>query len=442
MISKKQALELLWNNPIEIGHWVGFKDLTSLHNEWLRSFLYSDKDQTLQAHRGSYKTTTLSLFFALHTIIAPNEALLYFRKTGTDVVEIARQTINILHSGCIQAIVQAIYGKELKLIKKSSTEIQTNLSTTIKGTSQIVGLGIYTSITGKHADIVVTDDIININDRISDAERKRTKTAYMELQNVKNRGGRFINTGTPWHKEDAFQLMPNPLKYDCYSTGLMTDADIAYLRQSMSPSLFAANYELKHIADDNVLFNEPAQGGDTAMVRNGLCQVDAAFYGEDYTAFTIMTYADGHYYIYGKLWRKHVENCYGEILDLYTRFACGKMYLEKNADKGMVARDLRNIGIRAVNYDEHMNKHVKIAAYLKAIWADVIFVDGTDPEYIGQICDYSEDAEHDDAPDSASVLARLIYPKIAKREGRKNVVDDILDEKEYTSIVDRKSWRV
>ena len=176
------------NNPIEIGHWVGFHDLTELHNEWLKSFLFGTEDQTLQAHRGSYKTTTLSLFFAIHSVIKPNETLLYFRKTGADVVEIARQTINILESGCMKKIVRVLYGKDLRLIKKSGSEIQTNLSTTIKGTSQIVGLGIGTSITGKHADIVVTDDIVNVNDRISMAERERTKIAYMELQNIKNRG--------------------------------------------------------------------------------------------------------------------------------------------------------------------------------------------------------------------------------------------------------------
>lgn len=432
MISKQDVLDLLWYRPIEIGHWVGFNDLTDMHNDWLRSFLYSNDDQTLQGHRGSYKTTTLSLFFSIHAIEKPNEALLFFRKTSDDVNEIIRQTSNVMHSDCIRTIVRVLYGKDLVFLKDSNSEISTNLATSIKGQSQIVGLGIGTSITGKHADIVVTDDIVNVNDRISEAERKRTKIAYMELQNVKNRNGRFINTGTPWHKDDAFTLMPEPRKFDCYSTGLMTADQIEALKISMSPSLFAANYELKHIADENVLFNEPVQGGDATKVMNGICQLDSAYYGEDYTAFTIMTYENGKYYAYGRLWRKHVEDCYGEILGLYAKFACGKMYIEKNADKGMVSRDLRNLGVRTVNYNECMNKHIKISSYLKAIWADVIFVEGTDAEYISQICEYSENAEHDDAPDSISVLARLMYPRIAKREGKKNIVEDILKFGEYS----------
>ena len=248
-ITKQQAITLLTETPYKIGHWLGFKDLTELHNEWLRSFLYEKKDQTLLAHRGSYKTTDLSLFFGIHTLERPNENVMFFRKTDTDVVEVMNQTQKILSSDIMQAIAYALYGCYIHFDKANNTEIHTNLCTSPKGVSQILGLGIGTSITGKHADIVVTDDIVNLKDRISRAERERTKTQYMELQNIKNRTGRFINTGTPWHKEDAISIMPNVKRYDCYSTGLIGRGKLEEIRCSMSDSLFAANYELKHIAD-------------------------------------------------------------------------------------------------------------------------------------------------------------------------------------------------
>ena len=410
-LTKKDILDLLYERPVEIGHWVGFNDLTEMHNRWLKSFLFNDEDQTLQGHRGSFKTTTLSLFLAIHAIIRPNETVLFFRKTGGDVSEVIRQTANIIQSGCMRQIVNMIYAKELALIKSSNSEIQTNLSTSIRGSSQIVGLGIGTSITGKHADIIVTDDIVNINDRISTAEREHTKLAYQELQNIKNRGGRFINTGTPWHKEDAFTLMPNPSKYDCYSTGLMTEEQIEDVRSHMVASLFAANYELKHIAAEDLIFPERPADASVQYIFNAVCHIDSAFYGEDYTAFTVMNFVDGNFYIYGKCWRKNVQDCYQDIYDDYQRFHLGKCFNEKNADKGMVARDLKKIGFRMVAYDERMNKHIKIVTYLKAIWNNVIFVEGTDPEYIEMIYDYTEDAEHDDAPDSAACLARRLYKK-------------------------------
>ena len=407
-MTKEQILKLLWENPIEIGHWVGFNDLTQLHNEWLKSFLYSDEDQTLQGHRGSFKTTTLSLFLAIHAVINPNETVLFFRKTGPDVFEVMRQTVNILTSEYMKIIVNILYGKELILVKASNAEIQTNLSTSIRGSSQIVGLGIGTSITGKHADIVITDDIVNVNDRVSQAERNRTKLAYMELQNVKNRGGRFINTGTPWHKEDAFSLMPNIKRYDCYSTGLMSEDEINDMKKRMSSSLFAANYELKHVSSDDVIFQNPKTGADTNLIEQGIAHVDAAYYGEDYTAFTIATIHDGKYYIFGKCWRKHIDDVMDEIVEWCNRFNVNKMYCELNSDKGYVARKLRERGLRVGTYQESQNKYIKIVSYLKFEWEDVIFVKGTDPKYIEQICDYSENAEHDDCPDSLSSLIRIV----------------------------------
>lgn len=410
-ISKQEILDLFWDNPITIGKWVGFKDFTEMHNEWLKGFLFNKQDQTLQGHRGSFKTTTLSLFLAIHSVIAPNETILFFRKTGSDVVEVMRQTSNILKTGCIQEIVQILYGKQLILKKDSNYEITTNLTTSIRGSAQIAGLGIGTSITGKHADIVVTDDIVNINDRISEAERERTKIAYQELQNIKNRGGRFINAGTPWHKDDAFTLMPNPKKYPWDVTGLITPEQAKDIKAHMTNSLFAANYELKHIADDDVIFDNPQTGADSVLVEQGISHCDAAFYGEDYTAFTIMSVHDGKYYVFGKCWRKHIDDVTDEIVMWHKKFMCSKMYNERNADKGYVAKVFRNKGLKVVSYDESQNKYIKIVSFLKFVWKDVIFVQGTDDKYISQICDYNENAEHDDCPDSLSSLIRAVGKK-------------------------------
>lgn len=413
MNSRKQAvLDLLWNEPYKIGHWVGFKDLTTLHNEWLRSFLYADADQTLLAHRGSYKTTDLSLFLAIHTVIKPNENVMFFRKTDDDVTEVLTQSQKILKSGAMQSVVRDLYGTELDLIKENNSEIHTNLCTSTKGVSQVVGLGIGTSITGKHADIVVTDDIVNLKDRISKAERERTKIQYMELQNICNRGGRFINTGTPWHKEDAISIMPNVRKYDCYSTGLIKRDKLEELRQSMSDSLFAANYELKHIADKDAMFKEPKFTKEKDLIYNGVAHIDAAYDGADGTAYTIFhKISDGRIVGFGKRWDKHVDDCLSEIGVYHKMFRAGSISCEKNADKGYLAKELRGLGYSVNPYDESMNKFVKISTYLRSNWKNIVWLEDTDPEYINEILDYSEHAEHDDSPDSAASLLRSLEKK-------------------------------
>lgn len=404
---KKQTLDLIYYEPYKIGHWVGFHDLTELHNEWLRSFLYAEEDQTLLAHRGSYKTTVLSLFLAIHTVIDPNENVMFFRKTDDDVTEVMTQAQKILQSGVMQRIVLDLYDTELRFLKSNNSEIHTNLCTSTKGVSQVIGLGIGTSITGKHADIVVTDDIVNLKDRISRAERERTKIQYMELQNICNRGGRFINTGTPWHKEDAISIMPNVKRYDCYSTGLITREKLEQLRQSMSDSLFAANYELKHIADKDAMFKNPKFTDEKELIYGGLSHIDAAYDGADGTAFTIMNrLKDGKIIGFGKRWDKHVDDCLNEIGVYHKLLRAGSISCEKNADKGYLAKELRGLGYHVNPYSESMNKFLKISTYLRSNWGNITWLEDTDPEYINEILDYNEFAEHDDSPDSAASLIR------------------------------------
>jgi predicted phage terminase large subunit-like protein len=205
--------------------------------------------------------------------------------------------------------------------------------------------------------------------------------------------------------------MPNAEKWDYKRTGLISDEEINNIRQRMTASLFAANYELRHIAAEDVIFTDPVQNGDPVMVEQGDCHVDAAYGGEDYTAFTIFKKRGDKYYLLGKLWHKHVDDCMDEICRLREQYNCGKIFCEDNGDKGYLAKDLRKRGERAVTYHESMNKFVKITSYLKNAWIDVIFVTGTDEEYINQICDYNENAEHDDAPDSAASAVRRVWSK-------------------------------
>jgi phage terminase large subunit-like protein len=278
------------------------------------------------------------------------------------------------------------------------------------------------SLTGKHFDRIFTDDIVNVQDRVSKAERDRTKTIYQELQNIKNRGGRIYNTGTPWHRDDAFSLMPNPERWDCYSTGLIGDDVLSEIKGKMTASLFAANYELRHVAAEDVIFCDPITGGDTSLAEQGECHIDAAYGGEDYTAFTICRKHDGKYYVYGRCWRKHVDDVTDEIISLRKAFNAGMINCENNGDKGYLGKALRQKGERVSIYHEDMNKFLKITSYLKAEWKNVVFVVGTDAEYINMICDYNENAEHDDCPDSLASLIRKMW----KQKGS--------SEKNYTPI--------
>lgn len=410
-MTREAAIAILLNEPVKIGYAVGFGKLTALHNRWIVDMIRGTKDKTLQAHRGSYKTTCVSIALACIFVLLPNKKTLFLRKTDADVKEVIRQVRNILLSPPMQEAARLIHGKDMVLTTQTASELSSNLPGDSKGTSQLVAMGINGSITGKHFDRIFTDDIVNVQDRTSKAERDRTKIVYQELQNIRNRGGRIFNTGTPWHKEDCFSLMPNIERHDCYSTGLISKEQLQIIREAMTASLFAANYELRHIASDDVIFTSPQTGADPALAEQGICHIDASYGGEDGTAFTICRKSGGKYYIYGRLWQKHVDDCLPEIIRLRKAFNAGIIYCERNADKGYLAKTLRDKGERADTYHEKTNKFVKITSYLKSEWKNVVFIAGTDAEYINQICDYTENAEHDDAPDSAASIVRKLWNK-------------------------------
>lgn len=396
-------------HPGALGKALGYTGFTDMHEQWITEMVAGQEDMTLQAHRGAYKTTCLSVAIALMMIHYRNKNIMFLRKTDTDVTEVIKNVQRILQSDIFQQIYQTLTGFPLVVLKATGTEITTSCYCAPRGASQLLGIGISGSLTGKHADIVITDDIVNLKDRISKAEREHTKAVYQELQNVRNPGGRIINTGTPWHKEDAFTLMPEPEKWDYHRTGMLSEEKIAELRRKMTPSLFAANYELIHIASENALFvKSPEFFTDETLMRDGIGHIDAAYGGEDYTAFTCAKRKGDKIYMYGRLWQRHVDTVLDKIIADCDRLMCYPIHVEDNSDKGFLRKEIRNKERYPHAYHEKENKYVKISTYLRKWWENIVWLEGTDPAYLAQILDYTEDAEHDDAPDSAASLCRVL----------------------------------
>ena len=405
------AYRFLIERPAEYGKMLGYTKLTALHNRWIRGMLLGRGDTTLQAHRGSYKTTAVGVALTIQLMLRGQENCMFIRKTDDDVKEVVRQVARNLECPVTQALYKTLTGKALT-IRANATEIVTSAYEGVSGAAQLIGIGTQSSITGKHADRIFTDDIVNLQDRKSRAERERVKSFYYELHNVLNRGGRLFNTGTPWHKEDAFTVMPPPVKYTCYDPGLMTGEQVEALRRTMAPSLFAANYELQHIAAENALFAQaPAYTDDAALLRDGVAHIDAAYGGEDYTALTCGRRRGDRLYLYGRLWHAHVDTVLDAALMECDRLMCAPVYSENNGDKGYLAKEIARRGHRAGAYHEKENKYYKISTFLRKWWPNIVWLKGTDAAYITQIMDYTEDAEHDDAPDSAACVCRYLDGK-------------------------------
>lgn len=407
----EKLIKLIKERPVEIAKLLGFEDMVDLHNEWLQEMLFSEVDYTLLAHRESYKTSCVSVAIALLIVIRPNKTIMFMRKTDDDVIEVVRQVTNILSTPLFSDIVRKIYDIDLEFIEKSAYKINTTLNTSNRGASQLIGLGINGSLTGKHADIIFTDDIVNLKDRISRAEREHTKIIYDELQNIKKRGGRFVNTGTTWHKEDCIEKMPNKHYYDCYVTGLISKEELINKRQSMTPSLFCANYELKHVASEEALFTNPQFFSDITLLYDGASHIDASYGGQDGTAFTIFKQRGDKMYVFGKRKNKHIDDCLKEFYAFMDAYKSGTIYVERNADKGYLEKEMIKDGRIVKSYQENMNKFVKITTYLRKNWSNIYFYDDTDMDYINEILDYTENAQHDDSCDSLASIIRELTGK-------------------------------
>lgn len=406
---QETAYRFLVERPAEYGRMLGYTRLTELHNRWIREMVLGRGDATLQAHRGSYKTTAGGIGLTELMLLRGDLSLMFIRKTDDDVKAVIQQVSRNLKQHVTRELYRALTGKELQITVDTATAVSTSAYEGISGQAQLTGIGTQSSITGKHADFIWTDDIVNLQDRRSRAERERVKAFYAELHNIANRPGRIYNTGTPWHREDAFTVMPKPMVWDCFHTGLMDDGEIARLRGEMPPSLFAANYELRHIAAENALFKTPPVFTDDAdMLRDGCAHIDAAYEGEDYTALTCARRRGGKLYFYGRLWRAHVDTVLDAILTECERLKCAPIYCETNGDKGYLAKEIRKRGHLAGPYHESQNKYFKIATHLHKWWGNITWLKGTDPEYLNQIMDYTEDAMHDDAPDSAASMCRYL----------------------------------
>ena len=80
-----EILAFFLEHPDELGRRVGFRDLTPLHGEWIREMIHGKEDYTLQAHRGSYKSSCLAVAISILMILRPRRNIIFLRKTDSDV---------------------------------------------------------------------------------------------------------------------------------------------------------------------------------------------------------------------------------------------------------------------------------------------------------------------------------------------------------------------
>ena len=165
-------------------------------------------------------------------------------------------------------------------------------------------------------------------------------------------------------------------------------------------------------ASEGALFTKyPQYTADATLLYNGVAHIDAAYGGSDGSALTCARRDGDTIYMFGRLRNAHIDTLMGFYSSETRRLRCAPILLEKNADKGFVGKEMKRMGDIVRLYDEHQNKFMKIATFLRKWWGNIIWLEGTDKAYIEQILAYTELAEHDDAPDSAACMCRYFDPR-------------------------------
>lgn len=415
-----EQLRMVARYPHLIGHMVGKTKLTAMHSRWISQLWEPQEHTALMAHRGAYKTTACTeIGIVYHMLFNPDVRIGLIRETWTVANDTLKTISNYMQTEPVQELFRALHDR----YPVATTDRDGRLAFSFKGSitkeGSVDAYGVGTVPTGSHYDVILVDDAISINDRFSRAKRERTAENLMEIKmNILDPGKFMRCVGTPWHKDDAWKVLPRPMKYDVYSTGILTAEQIEEKRKEMTGPMFSANYELEHTAADDMMFADPEYGTWTASTHRVVAHLDAAYGGRDTNALTIMQRrADGGIQAYGKVLTGHVSQRIREIQQVCELRGARLLLMEDNSDRGFSADLLKRFGtedgsvLRTQTYHEKMDKHVKIGSYLGKHWHDLVWDERTDNDYMTQVTDYMEDASPDDAPDSAASLLKEFFFK-------------------------------
>ena len=409
-------LRKLARYPHLIGHLVGKTKLTAMHSDWIHSVWNPERHTSLQAHRGAYKTTAVSEIGVIRRLLLhPDNRIALIRETWSTANDTLKTIGLYMQHEAIQELFRAFHGNYPETTTSRDGRITWNFKGTITKEGTLDAYGVDTVPTGSHYDDILVDDAITINDRFSRAKRERTRANLQEIMtNILDPGKYLRAVGTPWHKEDAWDILPKPMKYDVFSTGILTPEQIEEKQTSMTHSMWAANYLLEHVNGDNLMFTDPHMGDWETNKLRKVAHLDAAYGGRDTTALTIASRrTDGRMQMWSKIWKGSAESHMSAIRWEIEHRGCNELIMEDNGDKGMLAKVFAFFDsarwLSTENYHESQNKHKKIHSYLGHFWHKIVWAKDTDPEALAQICDYVEDAEPDDAPDSAASLLREVF---------------------------------
>lgn len=419
--------------PHLLGYLCGYNDLTPLHSNWIHRIHDSTagNDRALMASRSSYKSTAIVIVGAMYRLMRNrNETMAIMRKSYTLSTEVIRTIMNLMETPHIHELFRFVWFADkngnippnadwrFNIRKEGSLNVSVRKSQSPE--PSISALGINSSLTGKHFDFVMMDDVVTLQDRLYQVEREFTKIIVSEVRgNVVKKTGYTGIIGTPYHSDDALAIIEKEgicmAKYPYTMLPFIKPEEIEKARKSLSNALFMINYELDYRNTIDMLFANPFMDRwNKAHNRDIHAQIDAGYGGEDLTALTIIArMPDNRINAVGFCTELHINDWIPFVYEKMQQYGAHALHMETNADKGLMLEKItahplaKTWAVQPYPYRETQNKQDKISTVLKDQWEHIVFAQETDERYLSLICDWNENTKVlDDPPDSLASALR------------------------------------
>lgn len=319
----------------------------------------------------------------------------------------------------------------------------------IKKEPNVRSRGALSSTVGEHFDYILCDDIVNSQDRESQAKRDQNWRWYIDLISILEPDGYLFVTGTRWHFDDVyakiFEMNPKLPEDQRYSievekaidekTGLsryptiLPDERIASLRIEKGTVEFFAQYMNECLSAETQLFplermhfyKEYGPGSkDQFRGRNKTIAYCDPSLGKsekgDYLVICIGTIWERKLYIRDVFMSNittpaKAARIAKEMMDTYD---IGSLYMEANGFQTLYTKYFQDLDIPVTEYRNTKNKEVRIEGLEPYVSSGkVMFRDDWQNCYqlfIEQLNMYPA-TQHDDAPDALEGITKIAFGK-------------------------------
>lgn len=322
------------------------------------------------------------------------------------------------------------------------------------------------AIVGEHYDVIIADDIVNSDDRESEAKRERNAKWFEDIISIIEPDGYVLVAGTRWHLDDVYgrlivknkKLKPK-FQYHIEVEKAVDDdgrpnfpsilpADrLEALRIEKGVVEFASQYMNDPLSAGIQIFDKEKMhfyteyGAGNVLYQNDrtIAYLDPALGREgDYIVFVIGTVKDNTLLVRDAVMTNSVPimDFINIITNYYAMYDFTLLYIETNGFQSLVADACRDANLPVQDVGNRKKKEIRIESMepffssgkikFRDDWEDVY------EEFVNQICNYPVD-RHDDAPDALEGLARAALFNHTNVSGYANFVRNIKVNKKTNS---------